>query len=45
MQLSELTNILPELWLLAMSLLILVVDLFVSRWSKTIIYFFHYLEI
>ncbi|HXH54168.1 MAG TPA: NADH-quinone oxidoreductase subunit NuoN [Gammaproteobacteria bacterium] len=39
MQLSELTHVLPELWLLAMSILILLVDLFVSRGSKTIIYY------
>ncbi|HEV2524682.1 MAG TPA: NADH-quinone oxidoreductase subunit NuoN [Gammaproteobacteria bacterium] len=38
MQFSELTNVLPEIWLLAMSVLILLVDLFVSRWSKEITY-------
>lgn len=38
MQLSELTSVLPEIWLLAMSVLILLVDLFVSRWSKEITY-------
>ncbi len=39
MQLSELTSVLPEIWLLAMSVLILLVDLFVSRWSKEITYY------
>jgi NADH-quinone oxidoreductase subunit N len=39
MQLSELTNVLPEIWLLAMSVFILLVDLFVFRWSKEITYF------
>jgi len=39
MQLSELTNVLAEIWLLAMSILILLVDLFISRGSKTTVYF------
>lgn len=38
MQLSELTQVLPEMWLLGMTLFILLVDLFLSRWSKEITY-------
>lgn len=39
MSLSELSDVLPEIWLLSMAVFILLVDLFISRWAKEITYF------
>lgn len=39
MSLSELSYVLPEIWLLSMAVFILLVDLFVSRFAKEITYF------
>ncbi len=38
MQISEWSSLYPELWLVSMTCLVLIVDLWVSRWSKWIPY-------